>query len=267
MGGDDQVTGRAVRAWLGTALLAALVSGAAFRATVTTGVPGYRMAATLLLVLTGWALAAAAESYQIGRALQELERRLAGASSGLAVLRLPPAWSRRRGWSRGYLLVGPGGVMVAAALSMAESTRRGGAARRLQRAAAGLREAVRQLKAQVQSGEQEAPHRAAPVQPDARAPARVPGYGLIVLLRRRVHRDERQRMRVLGVGLANVEHVPEVLGPLLRPPAEAVRPLQEQEWRALAAALAQRLDADVLAPAAAELGPATGALRHHQVRA
>ncbi len=248
-------------------MAAALVSGAAFRATVATGVPAYRMAATLLLVLTGWALASAAEAYQIRRALEELEQRLTQAANQLAVLRLPSAWSRRRGWARGYLLVGPGGVMVAAALSVAEATRRGGALRRLQHAAAGLREAVRHIKAQVQRSEQQAARQAAPLDPDAGAAPRVPGYGLVVLLRRRVHPDERQRMRILGVGLANVEHVPEVLRPLLQPPAEAGRPLAEPQWRALAASLAESLGADVLAPAASGALPAAGTLRHHQVRA
>ena len=238
---------RSVKGWLVAAALAALVSGAAFRAAVLTGHAPYRMAGTILLVFSAWALAAAAEAHQVARAVEGLESRLAGLSGQMAVFRLPRAWARRYRWVQGYLLVGPGGIMVAAALGIAHSARRAGALRRMDRAAATLKEAVRHLKAlAAPTGAGEPSSEATGSTGAATVLSSVAGYGLIVLLRRKVHPVERHRMRLLGVGLANVEHVPDVLRPLLDPPEGTIRRLADMEWRAVAEALARRAGASPL---------------------
>ncbi|HEY8498058.1 MAG TPA: hypothetical protein VIK90_02295 [Limnochordales bacterium] len=256
------MTARTVRRWLAVSAGAALASGALFRAAVLTGVPGYRMAATLLLVATGWGLASAAEAYQSVRALEELERHLAGLAGRLAVLRMPDRWSRRRGWASGYVLVGPGGVMVAAALALSDSARPSGARRRLQAAAGALREAVREVKAALAQPLRPASGGGSPGAP-ADAP-RVPGFGMIFLLRRRVYPGERQRMRILGVGLANAEHVPQVLAPLLQPGPGGAAPLAGPRWEELSRGLARLLGARFLEPASPSPSPGPGAVR--QVR-
>lgn len=233
-----------VKGWVAAAALAALVSGAAFRAAFLTGLGPYRMAGTILLVLSAWALASAIEAYQIARAVEALESRLATLGGQVAVLQLPRSWARRYRWVKGYLLVGPGGIMVAAALGLSNAARRGSALRRMDRAAASLKESVRRLKAL-----------AAPAAGDGEAGAAlgapaavsaVAGYGLMVLLRRKVHPVERHRMRLLGVGVANVEHIPEVLAPLLEPPEGRIRRLSEAEWRAVADTLSLRAKAEPL---------------------
>ena len=239
---------RPVKGWLVAAALAGLVSGAAFRAAFLTGLAPYRMAGTILLVLSAWALASAAEAYQIARAVEELEGRLAALGGQAAVLQLPRSWARRYRWVRGYLLVGPGGIMVAAALGLSNAARRGGAVRRMDRAAASLKESVRRLKALAGPAAGGEPGVSGPGATGGAnaAVSAVAGYGLIVLLRRKVHPVERHRMRLLGVGVANVEHIPQVLGPLLQPPEGRIRRLSEAEWRAVADTLSLRAKADPL---------------------
>lgn len=236
-----------VKGWLVTAALAALVSGAAFRAAVLTGLAHYRMAGTILLVLSAWALASAAEAHQIARGVEWLESRLASVGGQAAVLQLPPGWARRYRWVRGYLLVGPGGIMVAAALGVSNFTRRAGALRRMDRAAASLKEAVRRLKALAApvAGAEQAQGEGCAGEASA-AVSSVAGYGLIVLLRRRVNPVERHRMRLLGVGVANVEHIPEVLRTVLDPPDGHIRRLSEADWRAVTEALSLRAAAPPL---------------------
>lgn len=238
-----------VKGWVAAAALAALVSGAAFRAAFLTGLGPYRMAGTILLVLSAWALASAIEAYQIARAVEALESRLAALGGQVAVLQLPRSWARRYRWVKGYLLVGPGGIMVAAALGLSNAARRGGALRRMDRAAASLKESVRRLKALAApaTGDGEAGASAAGAARGAPAAvSAVAGYGLMVLLRRKVHPVERHRMRLLGVGVANVEHIPEVLAPLLEPPEGRIRRLSEAEWRAVADTLSLRAKAEPL---------------------
>lgn len=213
-----------------------------------TGVAPYRMAGTVLLVLSAWALASAAEAHQVARALEALEAKLAETAGRAAVVRLPGAWARRHRWARGYVLVGPGGIMVAAALGIANSARTGGARRRMDAAAVSIKDVARQVRA-LASPEGPARPAAAPAGNPPGVPGvprAVAGYGLIVLLRRRLHPADRQRMRLLGVGVANVEHLPQVLQPLLEGPQGVARPLEREEWDALAEALARRTGGSLL---------------------
>ncbi|MEW6044870.1 MAG: hypothetical protein AB1609_00070 [Bacillota bacterium] len=245
-----------MRAWLALTALSALASGAAFRAAAMTGIAGLRMAATILLAIGGWGLAAAAEAYQTRRAIGWLESRLAEvAGTAAAVLQLPGSWGRRYRWARGYLLVGEGGILVAAALGLSHFTRRPAAIRQLDGCAASLKEAVRRIKETAAPAGPSGPAAGAGAGAGRGSPppvSAVPGYGLVILLRRRVNPVERQRMRLLGVGLANPEHVPDVLRPVLAPPGAGLRRLTEAEQVAIARTLELRLGATPVAPRAAD---------------
>lgn len=139
--------------------LAALASGAAFRWHVSTGLPALRMLATILLVASGLLLAWAMERWQIAEALAELERRLA-ARPDVTCLALPRVLARRYRWERGYLAVGPGGVMLLAAVGLSNTAWTGLARPKLRAHASSLRQAVRELKARVLSSSR--PHEQAP---------------------------------------------------------------------------------------------------------
>ncbi|WP_324715708.1 hypothetical protein U7230_10035 [Carboxydochorda subterranea] len=185
---------------------AALAGGAAFRAAASTGEPGYRMAGTILLVATGWLLTLALEGQQVAAGLRALEERLSAASQkyGLALERLPDRWAARQRWAAGYVVEGPGKLMVVAACPVSHAAWRGLAARAVDACARSARDTARSLQRRRQAEQ-------------SRSPV---AYALVVLLRRRASAADADRLRKLGCGLANPEHLPAVLEPLARPEIE-----------------------------------------------
>lgn len=181
----------------------ALLSGALFRVAASTGEGPFRMAATLLLVATGLLLASAAERWQLQEALTALEHAIAALSPAVQVLALPAGTARRFGWERGYVLSGPGGVMVMAALPISQATWGALARRTLEARGTSIRRAVHELRRQLLAGwpvrEGEA----------GRGPA-LRLYGVAVLLRRRAGRFEREILERSRVGACNVEHLGDV---------------------------------------------------------
>lgn len=195
-GGDGNL---AIWGQLAAAGVSALLSGSLFRAAVSTGQAPLRMAATLLLVAAGLWLAAAAERWQIREALRALERVIDRLPDGVEARRFGVRAARRYGWVQGYLLTGPAGVMVLAALGLSQATWAPLARRILEARGMSLRAAVRDLRGRVPAL--------------ARRSSEVGGgppvavYAVAVLLRRRVTRAEREVLGRLHVGAYNVEEL------------------------------------------------------------
>ena len=212
--------------------LCALASGGLFRLYVSGGTPLLRMLATIGLVLTGWLLASALERWQVGLALTELERRLAS-QPGVRCLALPPAAARRQRWEAAYLAIGPGGAMLVAAVGISNATW-GRLARRLLAAhAAALRRRVRELKGLLPASGSSGPVGGGPRVGAASGSRSVPVYGMLVLLRRRILREERDQLRLQGVGVAHPDHFPKVLGPVVQPAVPGLDPLPASWQQAL----------------------------------
>lgn len=229
--------------------LLALASGAVFRLHLSTGAPLFRMLATILLVATGLLLASAVERWQVRQALAELEQRLAFGAD-VTCLALPRSLARKFRWERGYLAVGPGGVMVLAAVGLSDAAWSVFARPALRAHAASLRRAVRELKAQV------LPRRPAGLPPSEGRAVSVPVFGMVVLLRRRVVPDERDMLRLQGVGLANPTHFPRALEVVARSSVPGSMPLEPAWQHAVRDAARQVWNARELA-APAGLPPAS----------
>ena len=260
--------------------LLALASGAVFRLHLNTGAPLFRMLATILLVATGLLLASAVERWQIRQALAELEHRLATGAE-VTCLALPRSLARRYRWERGYLAVGPGGVMLLAAVGLSDAAWSVFARSALRGHAASLRRAVRELKARVlprwpagqplpegtEAGAGPAGRAAATAPANGgKAGARerppegpqgqlasggravsVPAFGMVVLLRRRVLPVERDMLRLQGVGLANPTHFPRALEVVAQSSVPGLVPLPPAWQRAVRDAAQQVWNARELA--------------------
>lgn len=223
---------RAVAVRLVGAGCCALVSGGLFRAAASTGQGAFRMAATLLLVATGLLLASATERWQLQEALKALERALAALPSAVTVLRLPAGAARRMGWEGGYVLAGPGGAMVLAALPISQAAW-GTLARRTLKARAGsIRLAVQQLRRQALAGAGS---------PDGGGNGRSPQpfYGVALLLRRRCGRAEREVLEGERIGAYNIEHLGAVAKVLEAAPVPAAEGIQSHPAPRIAGSVAR----------------------------